>query len=293
MSLSLPAKPRMLLRCAVLLALSVPSLHADETQPATQTHGSSQHRQMPHGQGQHTGGGHGNGHHGGHGSITRGIENFPTIAYDGSKPTRAIEQAALPPMPGDPKIGRQLATSNKGRCLSCHSMGPGNEQAGSVGPDLGTYASSGRSRAYTFQQIWDARAHNPATLMPPFGTNGVLTRHEVLHIVAFLDTLDTAAPPPSRPQLDSPDYYVAGEDLTLADAYLEEGKALFHTPGKNGESCASCHAPGSKRGPDLKNVAAGYPKYDHALDRIMLIETRSNHCRQTHMHSQPYKLGSR
>ena len=114
-----------------------------------------------------------------------------------------------------------------------------------------------------------------------------------MHIVAYLETLDTRVAASARPQLDSPNYYVAGEDLTLADVYIEEGQALFDKPGKNGQSCASCHTSGNAKGPDLKNIATSYPKYDHELGKIMLVETRNNHCRQKHMHSHPYKLGSR
>lgn len=283
MSHAMPLQENILMCCSVLLLLTYQPVHAEEEHANTSMHEHSHHAQMQHG----------DGHHGGHGAIAKGIENFPTIDYASSKPTRGIEQPEMPPVQGDPLVGKQLAAGNKGRCLTCHAMGPDNNQPGDVGPDLSTYANSGRTRAYSFQQIWDARAHNPKTLMPPFGTNGVLSKHEVMHLVAFLETLDKAVATPARPHLDSPDYYVAGEDLTLADSYIEEGQALFNTPGKNGQSCASCHAPGKTNAPDLENIATCYPKYDHELDKIMLIETRNNHCRQKYTQSHAYKLGSR
>ena len=291
MSHSLPLKSNFLIHCSVLIPLLLimhHPVHAVEKHSAASPHKKSQHAQMQHDEGQH-----GGGHHGEHGAITKGIEKFPTIDYTEKKAARGIERPAMPAMQGDPVKGKQLATSSKGRCLSCHIMGPDSDQAGDVGPNLSTYANTGRSRDYSFQQIWDARAHNPDTLMPPLGTNSLLSKHQVMHLVAYLETLGSAVAAPARPQLDSPDYYVAGEDLTLADAYIEEGQALFNKQGKNGQSCASCHVTGNTRAPDLKNIATRYPKYDHKLDKIMLIESRNNHCRQKYTQSHPYKLGSR
>ena len=247
-----------------------------------------------HAQNQHESMHHDGGHHG-HGMIARGIEKFPTSAYSDNRRVRDIQRPDMPKMQGDPVKGKHLAFSSKGRCLSCHILGADGKQAGDVGPNLSTYAISGRSSAYTFQQIWDARAHNPGTLMPPFGTNDVLTRHEVLNIVAYLETLNKPVAAPARPQLDYPNYYVAGEDLTLADEYIDEGKALFNKSGNNGKSCASCHSSGTGavKAPDLKGVAAGYPKYDSGPGKVMLIETRINLCRTKYMQSPHYKLGSR
>lgn len=238
---------------------------------------------------------HGSGHHGGHGAIAKGIEKFPTSAYTKSKLIRDIQRPDMPKMKGDPVKGKRLAASNKGRCLVCHIMDADEEQAGNVGPNLSRYSKYGRSSNYTFQQIWDARAHNPKTLMPPLGTNDVLTKHQVMHIVTYLETLNVPVGEPLRPRLESKNYYVAGEDLTLADDYIDEGEALFNKPGKSGKSCASCHISGVSTGkaPDLKGVAANYPKYDRELEKVMLIETRNNYCRKKYMQSHPYKLGSR
>lgn len=230
---------------------------------------------------------HGGGHHGEHGAIAKGTENFPTSAYTEEKTMRDIQRPVMPDMQGDPVMGKKLATSNKGRCLTCHVLDADGDQAGDVGPNLSNYAISGRSRDYTFQQLWDAREHNPNTIMPPFGSNELLTRHQIIHIVAYLETLNKKLAAPTRPQLASSNYSVAGEDLTIADYYIDEGNALFNKPGNNGKSCASCHTN------NLKGVAASYPKYVPVLDKVMLIETRANHCRKKYMHSKPYHLGSR
>lgn len=259
-----------------------------------QQHKQSQHKEMED-KGKHKGMQHSGGHHGGHGAITKGIEKFPTSSYTKSKAVRAIQEPEMPKMQGNPIKGKHLVASSKGRCLACHIVSADKEQAGDVGPNLSTYSSYGRSTHYTFQQIWDARAHNAKTLMPPLGTNGVLNKHEVMHIVAYLEAINEKVVAPLRPKSESRNYYVAGEDLTLADDYIDEGEALFNKPGKNGKSCASCHTSGntSSKAPSLKGVAASYPKYDKQLNKVALIETRNNYCRKKYMHSDSYKLGSR
>jgi len=241
---------------------------------------------------------HGGGHmhmHGMHGMIFKGSEKFPTSAYNETKKIRPIERLSLPDMAGDAKKGKMLAyAKNKGRCLSCHILGPDGNQPGNVGPNLSTYGNkSGRDSTYTFQQIWDARTHNPKTMMPAFGTNNILTKQEVVDIVAYVNTLKNHVEPPKRPQPQVRNFYVAGEDFTLADIYLVQGKKLFRQVGNNGRSCASCHAPGKKKGPDLKAAATTYPKYDPGRKRIISLEDRINLCRDKYMDSDPYRLGSR
>jgi len=234
----------------------------------------------------------GHAHGGGHGMIFAGSEKFPTIAYDEEKPIRAVERVSPPAISGDPHMGRHLAyAADKGACLSCHVLGPDADQPGNVGPDLSTYGRSSRSDAYTFQQVWDARAHNPASAMPPFGTNGILTRHEAMHIVAYLNTLNHHVEPPARSQPPLPNFDVAGEDFTLADMYVARGEALFREAGDNGKPCASCHAAPGREGPGLERAAATYPRYDAGLDRVIGLEQRINVCRTKHQHGTPYPLG--
>lgn len=40
-----------------------------------------------------------------------------------------------------------------------------------------------------YQQIWDRRIANPATEMPPFGSNGVLADQDIRDIIAYLQSL--------------------------------------------------------------------------------------------------------
>lgn len=282
-----------------LVTLMVTPVVAEESHSSGMSHKQKQHEQQQHKQSQHKvmehQGKHQGMQHGGHGAIAKGIEKFPTSSYTKSKPVRAIQKPDMPKMQGNPVKGKHLVASSKGRCLACHIVSADKEQAGDVGSNLSTYSGYGRSTHYTFQQIWDARAHNAKTLMPPLGTNGVLNKHEVMHIIAYLETLNEKVAAPLRPKLESKNYYVAGEDLTLADDYIDEGEALFKKQGKNGMSCASCHTSGNSSGkaPSLKGVAASYPKYDKQLNKVALIETRNNYCRKNYMHSDSYKLGSR
>lgn len=87
---------------------------------------------------------------------------------------------------GDPERGRQVAFArNKGNCLACHDMA-GGTQTGTRGPDLTHYGATGRTDGDTFTMVYDMRVINPDTLMPPIGTNAILTEEEIRDVVAFL-----------------------------------------------------------------------------------------------------------
>ncbi len=93
------------------------------------------------------------------------------------------------PLNGDAARGKLLAEGrNKGNCLACHAI-KGGAQPGTRGPDLSRYAAAGRSDAETYALVYDMRARVPGTLMPPFGTNGILTDPELRDVVAYLQTL--------------------------------------------------------------------------------------------------------
>ncbi|SCZ54888.1 sulfur oxidation c-type cytochrome SoxX [Thiohalomonas denitrificans] len=87
---------------------------------------------------------------------------------------------------GDPERGKQIAFKRKkGNCLACHRM-KGGSQSGTRGPDLSQYGSSGRTAAEIYAMIYDNRWQFPDTVMPPFGTNEVLTDREIRDVAAFL-----------------------------------------------------------------------------------------------------------
>ncbi len=266
---------------ALFICMSVVAQEEDTAKHHSQMHHKTDEKM------QHQGG------HMQHGMIFKGSEKFPTTGYNETKKVRLVERPSPPHMKGDPEKGKILAyAQNKGRCLACHVLGPDGEQAGNVGPNLSTYGNSGRDSAYTFQQIWDARAHNPKTTMPPFGTNEILTKHEVVHIAAYINSLKSTVNAPNREQPQERNYNVAVEDFTLADIYIEKGEELFRKPNKTGESCASCHSTSIGKGPDLKGVATIYPKYDYGLKKIIGLEQRINVCQKKYKHSEPYRLGS-
>ncbi|MBN1929658.1 MAG: sulfur oxidation c-type cytochrome SoxX [Chlorobiaceae bacterium] len=103
---------------------------------------------------------------------------LPSLGQAGAKP----DQAAL-------ERGKALAfDSNKGNCLACHMIADG-EFPGNLGPPMIQMKERFPDRAALREQIWDASAKNPKSMMPPFGKNGVLSGEEVDLIVDYLYTL--------------------------------------------------------------------------------------------------------
>jgi len=244
---------------------------------------------------QHNGGhiSHAGGHMG-HGMVNPESKKFPSTGYSETKKIRPIERPTLPHMKGDPVKGKVLAyAQSKGRCLACHVMGADGSQAGDVGPNLSTYSKLGRTKAYTFQQIMDARAHNPKTVMPPFGTNDILSKHEVMHIMAYLETLKTAVAASVKPKRQERNFFVAGDDFSGADTYVEQGEVIFTKQAKNGKSCSTCHSIKKSKKNSLKGIAASYPKYDSHSKNIIGLEQRINICQKKYKDSKPYRLGSK
>jgi sulfur-oxidizing protein SoxA len=240
----------------------------------------------------------GTGHddHGGHGMVVEESKHFATIGYDDTRGPRPVQSKRGSAMSGNPAVGKRLARSDiKGRCLNCHVLDKEGVLAGDVGPNLSRYATWGRDAAYTFQQVWDARAHNPRTIMPPFGPNDLLSKAEVTHIVAYLHTLKHAITEPQRPSVRKPRerVHVAGVDFSAADDHLDAGSAAFGQAGKNGRSCASCHSPQAKESVDLGGAASRYPRFDESLGRVVGLEEQVNNCRERRMASDPLPLGSR
>jgi sulfur-oxidizing protein SoxA len=215
-----------------------------------------------------------------HGMMRHGLDGFPTFAYHDPREPRPPTVASPPAQPGDARRGKVLAyASEKGNCLACHVLEADGEQPGNVGPNLSAYSKTDRTAAYVFQQLWDARVHNAKTTMPPFGTNGILSAPEVADIVAYLRTLKHASTPDYPAPAPGRNFVVAGDDLSLADHYLDQGKVQFEQPGPSGKSCASCHAEKHS----LRGAATRYPVYDHAAARPITLEERINACRASRM----------
>jgi sulfur-oxidizing protein SoxA len=234
--------------------------------------------------------------HGGHGMIVEASKNFATIGYDDMRGPRPVQTKQGPVATGNPEIGKRLAQSDqKGRCLNCHVLDKDGVLPGELAPNLSKYGSWGRDAEYVFQQIWDARAHNPRAIMPPFGTNELLSEAEVTHIVAYLSTLKQGVAAERRPlaRTRRERIYIAGVDFSAADEYIDAGSAAFAQAGNNGRSCASCHSPQAREPVDLSVAASRYPRFDEGMGRVIGLEEQVNSCRERRMASEPFPLGSR
>src|SRR5262249_14195293 len=124
------------------------------------------------------------------GWTTEDFGAYRTYAYGDERDAPAPARAPMPAIAGDPAEGRRLFLSRSlGPCTGCHLVrGEDVWPAGSVGPDLSSYGDRGLADRYVFDMIYDARHIFPHTVMPPWGTTGVLTPEQVVHLVAFLRT---------------------------------------------------------------------------------------------------------
>jgi sulfur-oxidizing protein SoxA len=180
---------------------------------------------------------------------------------------------------GDPAKGRALFLDRaKGPCTGCHLV-PGEDvwPAGSVGPDLSTLADRALPDAYLYQQLWDPRVTFPNTVMPPWGAQGTFTPDELVHLVAYLQTLRG----PARPETDtSRNPFTRSKPVGFGDnldptnnpavVRAETAEAMWSAVGPSGKSCAACHAGGAAR--SMSGVATRYPKHVTAHGRVMAIE---------------------
>jgi sulfur-oxidizing protein SoxA len=214
------------------------------------------------------------------GWTSRDYGTFRTYAYGDARPVPAVQRASMPAgLRGDPGQGRALFRApSKGPCTGCHLI-PGDDvwPAGSAGPDLSTIGARHLTDAYLYQQIYDPRVIFPQTAMPPWGTQGVFTPEEIVHLVAFLQTLRGPVAPEADPDRNPltrhrPVGFGDNLDPTNNPAVLlaEGAEALWSTPGPRGKACADCHPGGSR--PAMRGVATHYPKHVVAHRRVMSIE---------------------
>jgi len=123
--------------------------------------------------------------------FNRDLTHWPSLSYDDKRPTLKPRKVMLSePLNGDPARGRALALArDKGYCIVCHEM-PGEDWPGTVGALLLHFKKNNYPNEQVFQQIFDARAFNPNSVMPPFGTFGILDEQEIRDLVAYLQSLD-------------------------------------------------------------------------------------------------------
>ncbi len=118
------------------------------------------------------------------------LSRWPTLSYQDKRDTKRPEKVELQgPLNGNAENGKKIAmNTQRGNCWACHVL-PGDPQGGTGGPPLINVGTWGYSDAHLYQQIWDRRVANPATEMPPYGSNGVLSDQDIRDVVAYLQTL--------------------------------------------------------------------------------------------------------
>lgn len=205
---------------------------------------------------------------------------FTTYAYTDMRSAPPVQRAAMPAgVTGDAGKGRALFMNrSKGPCTGCHLI-PGDDvwPAGSVGPDLSTLADRKLTNEYLYQQIFDPRVVFPQTSMPPWGVAGTFTPEEIVHLVAFMQTLKGPAPAEKDPDRNpftrrKPVGFGDNLDPTNNPAVLlaETTVARWSARGPAGKACADCHAGGP--GVAMRGVAARYPRHVELYRRVMSIE---------------------
>lgn len=105
---------------------------------------------------------------------------------------------------GDWKKGEQIAQSgygmrftdypaanpNGGNCYACHQLSPQEVSYGTIGLSLREYGKIRKFREVdakiAYEKIYNSHAAFPCSLMPRFGSNGILTIEQITHLVALL-----------------------------------------------------------------------------------------------------------
>jgi hypothetical protein len=186
---------------------------------------------------------------------TEDFSHYRTYAYDDVRAPPPIGKAAMPAIPGDPKKGRSLFLNRSlGPCTGCHLIqGADVWPAGNVGRDLSTFGDRNAPDEYVFNLIYDARQFFPETTMPPWGSAGVLKPEDIVHLVAFLRTQKSPAPPEKNAERDpntrpKPPGFGDNLDATNNPAVLraEGAEALWVKKGTTGKACADCPTPGAR-----------------------------------------------
>jgi L-cysteine S-thiosulfotransferase len=214
------------------------------------------------------------------GWTTRDFDRYPTYAYGDERIEPSVQRVTMPAgVTGDAQKGRALFLSrSKGPCIGCHLV-PGDDvwPAGSAGPDQSTLADRKLPDQYLYQVIWDARAYFPNTIMPPWGTAGILSSEEIVHVVAYLQTLrGPAAPEKDRERNPftrvKPMGFGDNLDPTNNPAVVlaDDGEALWTARGPSGKACADCHEAGAAH--VMRGVATQYPKFVKPYGRVMSLE---------------------
>ena len=214
------------------------------------------------------------------GWTTRDFDRSATYAYDDQRPAPPVQRVTMPAgIEGDARKGRALFLNrSKGPCVACHLV-PGDDvwPAGSAGPDQSTIGDRRLPDQYLYQAVWDSRVYFPNTVMPPWGTAGIFSTEEIVHIVVYLQTLKgPVAPEKDRDRNPftraKPVGFGDNLDPTNNPAVVlaEDAEALWTARGPSGKACADCHEGGVARA--LRGVAPRYPKHVKGYGRVMSVE---------------------
>jgi sulfur-oxidizing protein SoxX len=85
--------------------------------------------------------------------------------------------------------GKKIAMDRSaGNCIACHVI-PGGEAPGTIGPPLVAIQARYPSKDKLREQLWDSTQANPASAMPPFGKNQILSDEQLNQVVEFVWTL--------------------------------------------------------------------------------------------------------
>jgi L-cysteine S-thiosulfotransferase len=230
---------------------------------------------------------------------SRSFEQWPTFARDSAKyfPPKKAEMPTG--IKGDPAKGHALIRAgNKGPCTGCHLIPDAKVwPMGNVGPDLRTIGDRGLPDSHLYQVVYDPRViFGDDSPMAPFGAAGMWTPEEIVHVVAYLQTLKGVPPGSNNPpqvtgdkqwnpftrdvvRLDFGDQrdVTANSALALVEA---QALPLWSKPGAKGQSCAGCHgaigAADAERPlgviASMVGVGARYPKWYPQYARMMSIE---------------------
>jgi L-cysteine S-thiosulfotransferase len=231
---------------------------------------------------------------GGFGTVD--FSKWPTFAY-GSHSYPPPQKAVMPTgIKGDPKKGEELVKNRSlGPCTACHLIpDPSVWPMGNVGPDLRAIGDRGLPDSFLYQLVYDPRViYGPDSPMPPFGASGIFSPDQIVHVVAYLQSLRadwTMKPPvtgdkqwnPFTRDVVRPEYGdqldpTANPALLLTDANAVQA---WSKPGPKGQSCASCH--GKIEAADdqrplgviksMVGVGVSYPKWFDRYRRMMSVE---------------------
>lgn len=202
---------------------------------------------------------------------------YLTHGYQDSTAAVGIQVTTLPgQLKGDAENGK--AVWAKAACINCHALPQDNRWSGNMGPSFANYGDRNIDPAQTYKIIYDPRSVFPHTLMPPWGSSGLLSEVEIVDLVAFLNTLsvknenwdDEQRNPDTR---NTPSRYFGNnldETRNPAVIFADVGLDIWEEPGKNGKSCASCHEGDIDQ--SMKGVAVGFPKFMAAYNRVVSLE---------------------